>query len=152
MEGDGKKWSDLSTRGSDPETGLLAPADPRNVIQGICPEERSPRNGNDTAQDPQGPSPLVDLGLVDPSLKDIDRPPGELGYIYIYSSMSSQRTQLAGVSVTLKHQSDVSAYIIVISVMVSLVSTEDGTGVNEGPTFLSSSDFVGISSILSPVV
>lgn len=150
MEGDGKKWSDLSTRGSDPQTGLLAPADPRNVIQGICPEQRSP--GNDTAQDPQGPSPLVDLGLVDPSLKDKDRPQGELGYIYIYSSMSSQRTQLAGVSVTLKHQSEVSAYIIVISVMVSLVSTEDGTGVNEGPTFLSSSDFVGISSILSPVV
>lgn len=150
MEGDCKKWSDLSTRGSDPQTRLLTPADPRNVIQGICPEERSP--GNDTAQDPQGPSPLVDLGLVDLSLKDKDRPQGELGYIYIYSSMSSQRTQLAGVSVTLKHQSDVSAYIIVISVMVSLVSTEDGTGVNEGPTFLSSSDFVGISSILSPVV
>lgn len=150
MEGDGKKWSDLSTRGSDPQTRLLTPADPRNVIQGICPEERSP--GNDTAQDPQDPSPLVDLGLVDPSLKDKDRPHRELGYIYIYSSMSSQRTQLAGVSVTLKHQSDVSAYIIVISVMVSLVSTEDGTGVNEGPTFLSSSDFVGISSILSPVV
>lgn len=67
VEGEGNSGPiNNSTQCSDPQAGRVAPTHPRKNIQDLCPEERSPRNSKDTAQDPQTPRPLVE----DPSLKD----------------------------------------------------------------------------------
>uniref|UniRef100_A0AAX7VC21 Interleukin 17C n=1 Tax=Astatotilapia calliptera TaxID=8154 RepID=A0AAX7VC21_ASTCA len=56
--------------GRDPQTGQVAPADPRNNIGDLCAEERSPRNrsSSDTVQDP--------------SLKD--RPPAGISLLILH--------------------------------------------------------------------
>uniref|UniRef100_A0A8C5EKN9 Uncharacterized protein n=1 Tax=Gouania willdenowi TaxID=441366 RepID=A0A8C5EKN9_GOUWI len=61
------------TRGSDPQTGGVAPADPRKYIRHLGPEKCSSRNSKDTAQNPQTPRPLVE----DLSLEEKKRPPAE---------------------------------------------------------------------------
>uniref|UniRef100_A0A8C5DHN0 PiggyBac transposable element-derived protein domain-containing protein n=1 Tax=Gouania willdenowi TaxID=441366 RepID=A0A8C5DHN0_GOUWI len=79
------------TRGSDPQTGGVAPADPRKYIRHLGPEKCSSRNSKDTAQNPQAPRPLVE----DPSLEEKEKRdhPRRVRksfffiYIYIYVSI-----------------------------------------------------------------
>ena len=65
----------------------MAPTDPRNNIWSLSPEEHSPRNSQDTAQNPQTPRALEE----DPSLRMTQLPPhqGEKGiflFFYLYIS------------------------------------------------------------------
>lgn len=67
VEGEGNSGScdNWGTQSCDSQTGRVAPADSRNDIQDLCPEETTAKILHRTLE-----LPLID----DPSLKDKDRP------------------------------------------------------------------------------
>ena len=69
-EGSSGANTDQDTGSCNPQTGLLAPADTRNNIWDLCPEERITGISYDPVQNPQVPGPLVE----DQSLKEATLP------------------------------------------------------------------------------